>query len=78
MSCFNPQDDDKADDELVGDEEGWTFVTYKRLQKPRNPKPHVPYKKRELQASNSKVTPKGKGINGLKKQRKGSRPNELL
>ena len=48
MSCFNLQDDDKADDELVGDEEGWTFVTYKRLQKPRNPKPHVPYKKREL------------------------------
>ena len=78
MSCFNPQDDDKADDELVGDEEGWTFVTYKRLRKPRNPKPHVPYKKRELQASNSKVTPKGKGTNGLKKQRKGSRPNELL
>ena len=78
MSCFNPQDDDKADDELVGDEEGWTFVTYKRLQKPRNPKPHVPYKKRELQASNSKVTPKGKGTNGLKKQRKGSCPNELL
>ena len=78
MSCFNPQDDDKADDELVGDEEGWTFVTYKKLRKPRNPKPHVPYKKRELQASNSKVTPKGKGTNGLKKQRKGSRPNELL
>ena len=48
MSCFNPQDDDKADDELVGDEEGWTFVTYKRLQKPHNPKPYVPYKKREL------------------------------
>ncbi|KAK7858482.1 origin of replication complex subunit 3 [Quercus suber] len=39
--------DDKADDELVGDEEGWTFVTY-RLRKQRNPKPHVPYKKREL------------------------------
>ena len=32
-SCFNPQDDDRADDELVRDEEGWTFVTYKRLQK---------------------------------------------
>ena len=48
MSCFNPQDDDKANDELVGDEEGWTFVTYKRLQKPPNPKPYVPYKKREL------------------------------
>ena len=31
MSCFNPQDDDRADDELVGDKEGWTFVTYKRL-----------------------------------------------
>ena len=30
-SCFNPQDDDRANDELVGDEEGWTFVTYKRL-----------------------------------------------
>ena len=53
-------------------------MTYKRLQKPRNPKPHVPYKKRELQASNSKVTPKEKRINGLKKQRKGSHPNELL
>ena len=32
-SCFNPQDEDRADDELVRDEEGWTFVTYKRLQK---------------------------------------------
>ena len=31
-SCFNPQDDDRANDELVGDEKGWTFVTYKRLQ----------------------------------------------
>ena len=30
-SCFNPQDDDRANDELVGDKEGWTFVTYKRL-----------------------------------------------
>ena len=67
-SCFNPQDD----------EEGWTFMTYKRLQKPYNPKPHVLYKKRELQASNSKVVPKGKGTNGLKKQRKGARLNELL
>nr|POE45326.1 hypothetical protein CFP56_31379 [Quercus suber] len=76
MSCFNPQDDDRADNELVGDEEGWTFVTYKRLRKQRNPKPHVPYKKRELQANDSKVTPKGKGINGLKKQRKGARQNE--
>ena len=26
-SCFNPQDDDRVDDELVGEEEGWTFVT---------------------------------------------------
>ena len=76
MSCFNPQDDDRANNELVGDEEGWTFVTYKRLQKLRNPKPHILYKKRELQASNSKVAPKGKGTNGLKKQRKGARPNE--
>ena len=32
MSCFNPQDDDRANDELVGDKKGWTFVTYKRLQ----------------------------------------------
>ena len=78
MSCFNLQDDDRANNELVGDEEGWTFVTYKRLQKLRNPKPHVPYKKRELQASNSKIAPKGKGTNGLKKQRKGACPNELL
>ena len=39
MSCFNPQDDDKADNGLVGDEEGWTFVTYKRLQKPHNQTP---------------------------------------
>ena len=78
MSCFNPQDDDKADDELVGDKEGQTFVTYKRLQKQRNLKPHVPYKKRELQASDSKVASKGKGTNGLKKQRKEARPNELL
>ena len=31
MSCFSPQDDDRVDDKLVGDEEGWTFVTYKRL-----------------------------------------------
>ena len=77
-SCFNPQDDDRADNELVGDEESYTFVTYKRLQKLCNPKPHVFYKKRELQASNSKVAHKGKGINGLKKQRKGARPNELL
>ena len=77
-SCFNPQDDDRADDELVGDEEGWTFVTYKRLQKQHNLKPHVPYKKRELQASDSKVALKGKGTNGLKKQRKGAHPNELL
>ena len=69
MSCFSPQDDDRADDELVGDEEGWTFVTYKRLQKQRNPKPHIPYKKMELQASDSKVAPKGKGTNGLKKQK---------
>nr|POE93785.1 hypothetical protein CFP56_41656 [Quercus suber] len=76
-SCFNPQDDDKADDELVGDEEGWTFVTY-RLRKQRNPKPHVPYKKRELKANDLKVSPKGKGTNGLKKQRKGARPNEGL
>ena len=53
-------------------------MTYKRLQKLHNLKPHVPYKKRELQASNSKVAPKGKGTNGLKKQRKGARPNELL
>ena len=63
---------------MVGDKEGWTFVTYKRLQKQRNPKPHVPYKKRELQASDSKVAHKGKGTNGLKKQRKGAHPNELL
>ena len=53
-------------------------MTYKRLQKQRNPKPHVPYKKRELQESDSKVAPKGKGTNGLKKQRKGARLNELL
>ena len=78
MSCFNPQDDDKADSELVGDKEGWTFMTYKRFQKQRNPNPHVPYKKRELQASDSKVAPKGKGINGLKKQRKGAHSNDLL
>ena len=78
MSCFNPQDDDRANDELVGDKEDWTFVAYKRFQKQRNPKPHVPYKKRELQASDSKVAPKGKGTNGLKKQRKGARSNELL
>ena len=77
-SCFNFQDDDRANNELVGDEEGWTFVTYKRLQKLCNLKPHVPYKKRELQASNSKVAPKGKGTNGLKKQRKGAHSNELL
>nr|POE69336.1 hypothetical protein CFP56_08592 [Quercus suber] len=75
-SCFNPQDNDRADDELVGDEEGWTFVTYKRFQKQRNPKPNVPYKKKELQANDSKVAPKGKGTNGLKEQRKGPRPNE--
>ena len=53
-------------------------MTYKRLRKLCNPKPYVPYKKRELQASNSKVAPKGKGINGLKKQRKVACPNELL
>nr|POE79042.1 hypothetical protein CFP56_43052 [Quercus suber] len=73
---FNPQDDDRVAEELVGDEEGWTFVTYKRLRKQRNPKPYVPYKKRELRASNSKVASKGKGTNGLKEQRKGARPNE--
>ena len=78
MSCLSPQDDDRANDELVSDEEGWTFMTYKRFRKQRNPKPHVPYEKRELQASNSKVSPKGKGIIGLKKQRKGARSNELL
>ena len=33
MSCFSPQDDDRVDDELVGDEEGWTFVTYLRVRK---------------------------------------------
>nr|POE73449.1 hypothetical protein CFP56_08752 [Quercus suber] len=43
-SYFNPQDDDRADDELV--------------------------------ANDSKVAPKEKGTNGLKKQRKGARPNE--
>ena len=53
-------------------------MTYKRLQKKCNPKTHVPYKKRELQASDSKVAPKGKGTNGLKNQREGARPNELL
>ena len=78
MSCFNPQDDDRANDELVGDKEDWTFVAYKRFRKQCNPKPHVPYKKRELQASDSKVAPKGKGTNGLKKQRKGAHSNELL
>ena len=77
-SCFNPQDDDRVDDELVGEEEGWTFVTYKRLRKKCNPKPHIPYKKNELKASSSKVAPKGKGTNGLKKQRKGAHSNELL
>nr|POE50612.1 hypothetical protein CFP56_00072 [Quercus suber] len=75
-SCFNPQDDDRVAEELAGDEEDWTFVTYKRLRKQCNLKPHVPYKKRELRASDSKVAPKGKGTNGLKKQRKGARPNE--
>ena len=54
------------------------FCDLQETQKLRNLKPHVPYKKRELQASNSKVAPKGKRINGLKKQRKGARPNELL
>ena len=48
VSCLNPQDDDRADDELVGDEEGWTIMTYKRFQKQRKRKPHVSYKKREL------------------------------
>ena len=60
MSCFNLQDDDRADNELVGDEEGWTFVTYKRLQKLRNPKPHVLYKKRELQQAIQKLLLRGK------------------
>ena len=76
--CFNPQDGDKTDDKLVCNEEDWTFVTYKRFRKQRNPKPHIPYEKRELQASNSKVAPKGKETNDLKKQRKGARSNELL
>ena len=67
MSCLSPQDDDRANDELVSDEEGWTFMTYKRFRKQRNPKPYVPYKKRELQASDSKVAHKGKGTNDLKK-----------
>ena len=35
-------------------------------------------RKRELQANDSKVAHKGKGTNGLKEQRKGARPNELL
>ena len=59
MSCFNPQDD-KADDELVSDEEGWTFVTYKRLQKPRNPKPHVPSRKGNFKQAIQKLLPRGK------------------
>ena len=63
---------------MVGDEEGWTFVTYKGLRKQHNPKPHVPCKKRELRASDSKVAPKRKGTNGPKKQRKGAHSNELL
>ena len=63
---------------LVGDEEGRTLMIYKRFREQRNPKPHVPYKKREVQAGDSKVAPKGKGTNGLKRQRKWARLNELL
>ena len=57
-SCFNPQDDDRVDNELVGDEEGWTFVTYKRLQKQRNPKLNIPYK--NFKKAIQKLLPKGK------------------
>ena len=32
-SYFNPQDDDRVDNKLVGDEEGWTFMTYKIFRK---------------------------------------------
>ena len=60
MSCFNPQDDDKADDELVGDEEGWTFVTYKRLQKLRNQNPMSLTRKGNFKQAIQKLLPRGK------------------
>ena len=41
MHTLWPQDDDRTNDKLVGDEKGWTFVTYKRFRKQRNPKPHI-------------------------------------
>ena len=60
VSCLNLQDDDRADDELVGDEEGWTLVTYKRFWKQRNPKPTFLTRKGKSKRAIQKLLPRGR------------------